>query len=993
MPRNKPKHKKAGSKPETGSSAATKGKKPQSGAAKGKVVALNRGTRAGRPAGPAAVTKTAPRRLRFIPPAAVEGMSKLGASASQSWQRLMISLRLRGSDKSAVDSPATRSAAATRSASARPVAGKGATRHKTGHAATGGVNFWQTLIRSPWLQNVYQQAVTFDGLMAVLLAIMLLYPPFFRGLFFESELLPTHMLTAAVFALFAFYKLTRGELAFFEHPLDYTVFVLLGLYITSSIDAWSIRDAISGMLKMANYAAMYWLLAYSVRSLSVVRGYLGVLLASGAGVSLLGWGCALGTFKYNDAFVNGRLSSSLQYPNSLASFMTAINLFGLYLWNEHRHHKVLGTLLAVVNYLLFLAILGSQSRGGLLIYPVGLIILLIGLGQERWRTLGLFVLQLVASLAVIAGIMANATVKAHSQITQFYGWTWILGGAVLVSLIFLVWQYFTAPERKNRAKAGHRLKPWVAPAVAVLVILVVAAGGYGLWHERGAVVALASKLEPQALVSRLASISTSDINFQQRLVMNRDALQIMTASPVNALLGTGGGGWNASYRRFQSYLYNSTEVHDHFLQVGVETGFPGLIVFLLIWGFFITTAWSLYRRTRPGGKFKVPSALPGTAWAIMAGAVALGIHSVIDFNLSLGAVALMLWGLFGLMRGLDRLYGPAAEARAAAEAAVTKEKRSRRKNEPTTWKMPRSIEGIIVGALALVVFFWAMDLLIGAQYARAAGQAARSNNETLMISDYDQAIKHDHWNASYRAGITQYYLAKFQNQTNNQNNSSSGADLAKALDDISLAARSDRGNATIRMLYSNCLFMTGSISEGLRQIEESVTMNPLDQSTYENMAVAYNWVGQSMLKQANSADPATTPPQQIQQEKQDALNDLELALGVPKRVRDRMAAVPPNYVQLWNRQSTTPLEPSPLTYQQAGEAAAVLGKWQEAANYLQLSLKDPNLTAETQLWRGLVLQQQKKTSEGQALIDQALKQTPDLIKKEVTIKSLLPKVK
>ena len=68
----------------------------------------------------------------------------------------------------------------------------------------------------------------------------------------------------------------------------------------------------------------------------------------------------------------------------------AINLFGLYLWDESRN-KVLGVLLAVANFLIFFTILGTESRGALLVYPVVLVIMMLGLsGQQRWSVLGRF---------------------------------------------------------------------------------------------------------------------------------------------------------------------------------------------------------------------------------------------------------------------------------------------------------------------------------------------------------------------------------------------------------------------------------------------------------------------------------------------------------------------------------------------------------------------------------------------------------------------------
>jgi hypothetical protein len=656
MPKNKPKYKKAGTRPAAGAPMAEKDKKD-------KTVTLGRTARSGSSSAAATTSKPA-RRLRFVPPAAAEGLSRLGGKASQSWKGLFVRLRPGSWRKTRDESAASRQETTDGKANnarqaARPATGKGVIRQTSRPAKSGS---GRGLVQSSWLQHLSRQALTFDGLMAVLLAIMLFYPPFFRGLFFENELLPTHMLTAAVFALFAFYKLEHHELTFFDRPLDYAVFILLGLYVTSSINAWSVRDAIEAVLKMANYAALYWLLAYSVRSLSVVRGYLGVLLASGVGVSLLGLGAAIGTFPYKDAFVNGRIYASLQYPNSTAAFLMTINLFGLYLWDESRN-RVLGILLTVANFLIFLTILGTESRGVLLIYPVVLVIMMLGLsGRQRWNVLGRFGVQLVASVAVIGEVMAHTGGK-----TQLQGWLWVLGGAVFASLIYLVWQYIATSRERAKVSSRRHLQPWVVPTVVVLVVAVLAAAGFGLWHERRAVEAMAAKADPQSLIARLKTISWSDLNLQERLVMSRDAMKIMVSSPANALLGAGGGGWNATYHMVQPYPYFSTETHDDFMQTGVETGFPGLLDFLLIWGFFIVAAWRLYRYARPGG-LKAPPAVPATTWVILCSALALGITSAIDFNLSLGAVALLLWGLFGLVRGLERLYGPEAAVKAAAAA-------------------------------------------------------------------------------------------------------------------------------------------------------------------------------------------------------------------------------------------------------------------------------------------------------------------------------------
>jgi len=984
MPKNKPKYKKTGAT--AGAPAAEKDKK-------GKAVTLARTARSGSSSAAATTSKPA-RRLRFAP--AAEGLSRLGGKASQSWKRLFV--RKTGNENVSSHQETSDGKVSIARQSARPDTGKDVNRQLSRPFKSGGD---KGPAQSSWLQHLGRQLLTFDGLMAVLLAIMLFYPPFFRGLFFENELLPTHMLTAAVFALFAFYKLERHELTFFDRPLDYAVFILLGLYVTSSINAWSVRDAIEAVLKMADYAAVYWLLAYSVRSLSAVRGYLGVLLASGVGVSLLGLGAAIGTFPYKDAFVGGRIYGSLQYPNSTAAFLMTINLFGLYLWDESRN-RVMGVLLTVANFLIFLTILGTESRGVLLIYPVVLVIMMLGLaGRQRWNVLGRFGVQLVASVAVIGEVMAHTGGK-----TQLQGWLWVLGGAVFASLIYLVWQYLATSGQRASVSSKRRLQPWVVPTTVVLVVVVLAAAGFGLWHERKPAENLAAKANPQSLVARLSSISWSDLNLQERLVMSHDALKIMVSSPANALLGAGGGGWNATYHMFQQYPYFSTETHDDFMQTGVETGFPGLIDFLLIWGFFIAAGWRLYRYActqRATGGLKIPSAVPATSWVILCSALALGVSSAMDFNLSLGAVAILLWGLFGLMRGLDRLYGPetVARAAAAAEIAAAQDKRTKsrhKKNESIAWSMPSSVKGIIVGALSAVVFFWALNLMLGVQFAEAGDAAAKANNVQQAISSYEQAVQRDYWNTDFRSTLAQYYLYQLQadeqslsqNPQNQTAQNDEGTQLQKAQDVMSSAIKLSRGDSSLRMLYAQVLFRGGAVDEGLLQLEDANLLLPLDKSTYEGLATGYFSAGRFYLEQAARA-PKGTSAQDVQKIKQQGQSDLEQTLNIPKRIQTRMAAVPKAALQMWTSKGDPLLQVTPAVNQNAGMADVLLGRYQEADGYLQASLSDNSLTATSQLWEGISLQQQGGTSQGQQLIDQAIKSDQSLASELTQIRALLPK--
>lgn len=64
---------------------------------------------------------------------------------------------------------------------------------------------------------------------------------------------------------------------------------------------------------------------------------------------------------------------------------------------------------------------------------------------------------------------------------------------------------------------------------------------------------------------------------QGRLLYYTDALQIITDYP---LWGSGGGGWAALQYPYQTAMYSVNLVHNHFLQLALDTGIIGLLSFL-----------------------------------------------------------------------------------------------------------------------------------------------------------------------------------------------------------------------------------------------------------------------------------------------------------------------------------------------------------------------------------------------------------------------------
>ena len=89
---------------------------------------------------------------------------------------------------------------------------------------------------------------------------------------------------------------------------------------------------------------------------------------------------------------------------------------------------------------------------------------------------------------------------------------------------------------------------------------------------------VSSKLMPSHLVSSIRNITLSDRNVQERFVFWQDALKIVRDHPV---FGLGGGAFEETYRRYQSYYYSSTQTHNHYVQMWAEVGTVGLFIFLL----------------------------------------------------------------------------------------------------------------------------------------------------------------------------------------------------------------------------------------------------------------------------------------------------------------------------------------------------------------------------------------------------------------------------
>ena len=151
-------------------------------------------------------------------------------------------------------------------------------------------------------QNSYGGNQAFLYVLFSLLCILIFYPAYFRGLFFEDEQFKTYLFSFILFSVFAIYKVTKGTTFQFNNFLDYSLLGLVAMYIVSIVVAVTYRLAVSEALKYINYFVIFLLVKELVDSKLKINILLNILLVSITGVAFLGIGAATGTFTYNGAY-------------------------------------------------------------------------------------------------------------------------------------------------------------------------------------------------------------------------------------------------------------------------------------------------------------------------------------------------------------------------------------------------------------------------------------------------------------------------------------------------------------------------------------------------------------------------------------------------------------------------------------------------------------------------------------------------------------------
>jgi O-antigen ligase len=720
--------------------------------------------------------------------------------------------------------------------------------------------------------------------------VLLVSAPLARGLFFAADRVPFHMASALLFVLLLLDKLNRRDREFAVSWMDYLVLGLAACYGLSFLVAVDKLAAFYAVLTYTNYFMLYWVTASLCRERKYPVQLLKVLFISGVVVVLVGLGAAMELIPFPGAFGGGRLMSTLQYPNALAALAMASGLVCLGLW-AHDDSVLWRLAYASGNFLFIITILGTYTRGVWVLYPVGVLLLVLGLKGERlWRLAFGYLWGLAACLMVVRPLMPMIAAQRGPGVARYLvlGLGLVLAGQLGSDLVLAA---------LRRYRVHHRTRRLVLTGMVAYLVIT---GAAYLVYVAGAWVSPAAQLLSGGVVERAEAITLDAQSAAMRLVTTQDALKIVRSRP---LLGAGGGGWNALYHQHQTVLYWMTETHNHFAQLWVEVGTLGFMLYLGFWAGLIYLGYRLIRS--PEEQALAP------AWTAVAAAVAYGLHSAIDFHLSLPGAAVLLWVLAGVAVGSARHLLPVI--------AWPPERRVSRRA-----RMVIQFGG--TGMLALAVLVLSARVNAAGHTGARAAVALHRHHFQWARDLYLEAIRLNPLSAAYRADLAHAYTALGILRGREE-------DLARAAEHMQVARHVQGRDLEVRQRLADIYLLKENWGAALNERRTIVALVPLELRSYEIYATMVIQLVPHLVGGGQTGV---------------ALEHLDAVVALEEELAERRAAIPQHLQEHW---SPRYLEPTPVLSLRWGQARYLLGEWEESAARLAATGSDWRLWEESRLWQ------------------------------------------
>ena len=643
----------------------------------------------------------------------------------------------------------------------------------------------------------------------LILGVLLLVPSYLRGLYYDQEAL-FFCTIIGVLGLFAVLINTEA----LKKPLTPVDWGFLGLavwYLIGIPFAASTGDALLGSTRYVAFALLYFTASRILKPRIIIIGAW-LLALNGALLVLIAIGSRI-QFPPLVAAWGKDLSSTFQYSNAFGGFllMTIPVTLYLYLSSQSKGNRYFALTLLYLN---ILGLVGTQSKGAYAIFAIQLVLLTLGIiSTKNYRVFPVLIVLLLAG-STSWEIVAWA---GSLQLPTLLLWPFIGLPVVFLSELISTWKY----------------RRWVYGSALISIIVVLLIFGLG---KKGLP---APNIQENAVSRTIQSIDdVADSSYQSRLVFYQDSLEMAFSQPF---VGLGANGWKNAYKAFRDYGYIAYETHSGPLNILVESGFPGLGLFLLLWSGFLWK-WLKARKDNKYNFFFVTAAL------------GIGLHSLIDFDLSESAIFLVLILIM-------------ASVMSSGEPAQTDKTASSRIN--------LILVCFLSGLLVTVPLVLQRSLL----YYEAGRKAYIVGERNVALNYFQAALKLNSFDAEVYAAKAlseiEYSIILPDNQLAGQ-----------ALEDAKLALRFSKMDPALIRKIERVYYLADKPAEAYLLTRQNLLFDSLDSRSYEEAAEYSLIYAQELIKQGQ------------EKEAQDLLQGI---LELPAALESRYAEVSAKQKILWRK--------------------------------------------------------------------------------------------
>jgi hypothetical protein len=448
-----------------------------------------------------------------------------------------------------------------------------------------------------------------------ILLLLIILIPFMKGLFFKEAFIPAFFLITVLFIIL----IKKSKVFIFDKKI-LIIFILTFLSSFISIFTGINKEkSIYGFFLDMFPMFIFFLYLNMPYNLSLqksgeqlskespgtdpesspalpIHKFMWVFFISGTFISIMNFYIGI---MYNDSLKGLRFNLFIPYENTLAVYLFACSVAGIYLM-QAQMQKTLPlqkTAICINMAAMFFTLSRTMWILAVFLYIFYLILLK---AKKTTVSFGLILLVTFLDIAVI------------SYLPWKTGWLIFLLNPLLFVSFDLLYRFLRQNFKFKSFTKTPIIILAVSAAVLIFFLLVLTSG---------------------TIRERVMSINLNAQELLERFAYYRDAPSIIKDYPI---FGTGHGGWASIQYKYQTAIYSVEYIHSSIIQAFVDHGFIGLLIFLMQCAVFLYYSIKAFRNST-GKHLKA-----GISCLIIINASIL-MHSVSDIDFEYPVINMLFW--------------------------------------------------------------------------------------------------------------------------------------------------------------------------------------------------------------------------------------------------------------------------------------------------------------------------------------------------------------